>query len=93
MAFHAGSVVGLVGSAVAHLAHAGQHTPGTLGRLMAASSMAYAAPNVIARATAGGSFSVRLLLLALLSEPLFWAGMVTLWGAIAVWIYRRRHAA
>lgn len=56
-------------------------------------SMAYAAPNVIARATAGGSFSVRLLVLALLSEPLFWAGMVTLWGAIAVWIYRRRHAA
>jgi lysozyme family protein len=56
-------------------------------------SMAYAAPNVIARATAGGSFSIRLFVLALLSEPLFWAGMVTLWGAIAVWIYRRRHAA
>lgn len=56
-------------------------------------SMTYAAPNIIARATAGGSFSFRMFLLALLTEPLFWAGMVTLWGAIAVFIYRRRHAA
>lgn len=56
-------------------------------------SLANAVPNVAARAMSGGSFSFRLLLLALLSEPLFWMGMVTLWGAIAVWIYRRRHAA
>lgn len=55
-------------------------------------SLANAAPNVVARAAETGG-SPRALLLALLSEPLFWAGMVTLWGAIAVWIYRRRHAA
>lgn len=55
-------------------------------------SLANAAPNVVARAAESGG-SPRALLLALLSEPLFWAGIVTLWGAIAVFIYRRRHAA
>lgn len=55
-------------------------------------SLANAAPNVVAKAAESGG-SPKALLLALLSEPLFWAGMVTLWGAIAVWIYRRRHAA
>lgn len=55
-------------------------------------SLANAAPNVVARAAESGG-SPRALLMALLSEPLFWAGMVTLWGAIAVWLYRRRHAA
>lgn len=55
-------------------------------------SLANAAPNIVARAADSGG-SPRALLLALLSEPLFWAGMVTLWGALAVWIYRRRHAA
>lgn len=54
-------------------------------------SLANAAPNIIARAAESGG-SPKALLLALLSEPLFWAGMVTLWGAIAVFIYRRRHA-
>lgn len=56
-------------------------------------TLAYAAPNVIARAGQSGRVTVMSLLLALAAEPLFWAGMGLLWGGLATWIYRRRHLA
>ena len=54
-------------------------------------SLVRAGPAIIAKASEGGVFTWRTLLLALLSDPLFWAGLMGLWGAIGVWIYRRRH--
>lgn len=57
------------------------------------SSLAYAAPGIVQRATLDGTLTFRSLALALLSEPLFWAGMAMLWGSLAAWLWRRRHAA
>lgn len=56
-------------------------------------SLAVAAPNVISRALETGRITFTSLLMALASEPLFWAGMALLWGGVATWIYRRRHLA
>lgn len=57
-----------------------------------AGSVAYVAPNVISRSFVGGRFSVVAFAAALAAEPMFWAGLVMVWGAVAMWIWRRKHA-
>lgn len=51
------------------------------------------APNIIAKAAANGRITMTSLVIALASEPLFWAAMALLWGGVATFLYRRRHAA
>lgn len=56
------------------------------------SSIVAAAPNVIAKAASSGRMTIGSLIVAVLQEPLFWVGMVTLWGAVAAFLWRRKHA-
>ena len=51
-----------------------------------------AAPNIISKAAAKGAVTFYSLLIAILTEPLFWTGVVTLGGALSVFLWRRRHA-
>lgn len=55
-------------------------------------SFGFALPNIIARGFPGGKFSAVAFAVALTSEPLFWAGLAMLWGAIAMWRWRVQHA-
>lgn len=54
-------------------------------------SMAMAAPRVIANAGMSGRITLMSLTVAIVSEPMFWIGMAALWGAVGVFIWRRRH--
>jgi len=62
----------------------------TLGGL---GGLSTAAPQVIEKAAASGKVTATSLLLAVLTEPLFWVGMVALWGAVAAYLWRRQHHA
>ena len=57
-----------------------------------ATSFGFALPNIIQRGFPGGKFSPVAFAVAVAGEPLFWAAMVMLWGALAMWLWRRKMA-
>jgi len=55
--------------------------------------LAMAAPNIVERSTIGGKFNAYAFLAALLSEPLFWVGVMALVGTLMCYLHRRKVAA
>jgi len=56
-------------------------------------TIAAAAPGIMERSTIGGRFNFYAFLAALLSEPLFWAGVMALVGVVTFYLHRRKVAA
>lgn len=55
------------------------------------SSIVYAAPGIVQRSIVGGRFSATAFLLAIVTEPLFWVGVVTVVSAVYVYLWRKKH--
>jgi lysozyme family protein len=55
-------------------------------------SLTYAAPGIFGRSLVGGRFSFSAFAIALLTEPLFWVGVIMVWGAVKVYFWRKAHA-
>ncbi len=54
--------------------------------------LAMAAPNIMEKSTIGGKFNIYAALVAILSEPLFWVGVMALVGTLMFYLHRRKTA-
>jgi len=52
-----------------------------------------AMPQIVAQSTIGGKFNAYALLVAVLSNKMFWVAAAALFGAVCTYIYRKRHHA
>lgn len=55
-------------------------------------SLAQAGPAVIAKAATTGKITPMSLVIAILTEPWFWAASLAMWAAFATFLWRRKHA-